>query len=124
MQKTFGNVFFGYRGGLVFHVFPRFHSIMSWGGGGERGCPLPQYLLELLWMLQYSIIVDCCYVELCIICNRTPRSDIEMNKVQSQQKPLEQYVRYIQHCIFKVNNKDTSLILVLLTLNMSCPLFY
>ena len=51
--------------------------------------------------------LPCCYVELCIICDRTPRSDTEMNQVQSQQKPLEQYVKYIQHCIFKVNNKDT-----------------
>ena len=30
-----------------------------------------------------------------------------MHQVQSQQKQLEQYVKYIQHCIFKVNNKDT-----------------
>ena len=99
-------------------------STRSWVGG----CPPPRYLLEFLWMFQHSIqamqhlrwsslwqnswwqetiIVDCCYVELCIICDRTPRSDTEMHQVQSQQKQLEQYVKYIQHCIFRVNNKDT-----------------
>ena len=54
------------------------------------------------------MIVDCCYVEVCIICDRTPRSDTEMHQVQSQQKPLEQYVKYIRYHIFKVNNKKTS----------------
>ena len=49
MQKTLGNVFLRYQGGLLFHVFPRFHSIMSWG------YPPARYILEFLWMFQYSI---------------------------------------------------------------------
>ena len=29
IQNTFGNAFLAHRGGLVFHIFPRFHSTIS-----------------------------------------------------------------------------------------------
>ena len=51
MCKTSGNVFLGYLGEWIFHIFPRFYSIM-WGA--------PSYILEVSWiMLQYSVQAIC-----------------------------------------------------------------
>ena len=93
MQKTTGNVFLGHQGGWVFHIFPKLHSII------KLGCPLihlrifvdhvtlfnlsPMQHLRWssLWQKKNSwleTVVDCCYREVCIECDKAPRSDSEM----------------------------------------------
>ena len=93
MWKTSGILFLGHLGGWVFHIFPRLHLIMCACVFG-RVEPLLLFrvfvdhvtifnsssMQRLRWSLLLETVVDSCYIELCLKCDRAPRSDSEMHR--------------------------------------------
>ena len=128
MQKSSGNVFLGHLGEWFFRIF----SIMG-------APPLsPQYLLEFSSPLQYlrgssllqnswnrwwlETLVLCCYIELHIKSTRAPRSSqISISSHLRRYSYLDQGSK-VFHPAFICSR--TLLVLLLLTLNTFCILFY
>ena len=90
--KNFWNFIFRASRRASYHIFPRLHLIMGVCLGGWN----PYYFLKgfvdhvtifnsssmqhVRWSYLLETVVDSCYIELCLKCDRTPRSDSEMHR--------------------------------------------
>ena len=96
MRKTSGNVFLENLGGCVFHIFQSLHPIMGWGGVRPNtfknfcgSCYNIQFKFYGTSKIEFFVtknrywletVVDCCYKERRVKCDRAPRSDSEMHR--------------------------------------------
>ena len=91
--KTSGYVFLGHLRGSVFHIFPTLHLIKCVSGWPSipfrifvdhvsifNWSPVQHLSLSSLWRKWLEIVVDSCYIDICLKWYRGGRSDSEIHR--------------------------------------------